>query len=316
MVGHRLVTLGSLIGVCMLSGSVVMGAPPAVGPTAPPVSKIANVLPAVYLSAVKHVAPPVRVQGVQAVMNRVPTSYSTGPLGVELTLSNRSAAPVSQVKVSLTYPAKAGGNLTVEGVLDVPANGTATTTLVEPDGVLQSCSDKKYTAKLDGTGSIDALIRHITVHPNCSNKGTLQNPWLKTTSPDNVSSAKEKTAWVDELHFQGGLLKFEEALVCHQVFNIEAQAGNRTTKTADGMGFTGHTPDGTLVANSVFKLKSNQVLPITVSGSYIGEVGTATFKLTEAYPNLGSAIVNQGITLEISRSCAVAMTLEPGGDPR
>lgn len=295
----------SLSTVLVLAGvtvvSVSAGAAGSASP-APSTSQVvpaapgSALLPALFVSAVKH-------QGV----------YASGALSMEVTLTNRSKVAVTQVHVE-QMRAVVGANTKTSlfSVVDVPADGSVKVTFNDPDGLDSGCVDKEYTLLLGGAGSIDTRPRSVHAHPTCTFSGKIANPFWQMT-PDHAEAEKNGKAYVDTIHFTGENTKIESALTCGKAVHVEGFVNNQTKKNGNNVFFTLTAPDGKTSAASVgpLAIASGQAKTFSMMNGFTGHAGVHAFKVVDVNASLGAGgVVNQGLTMTVSRSCTVDMVLE------
>jgi hypothetical protein len=282
------------IGLLAASSTVRAESPPAPRVGSPPRITGQAVLAAIGVASVEyHRATPSK-------------PYSDGPLGMDITLVNRSDVVAKQIRVEQDRPAKGGAIAAVQTVVDVPAKGRVTVTLIDPDGLGSACEAKHYTVLLGGAGDIDRSPRKVTAHPACVFGPAVDNPFDRA-KPDAVVDVRSHFVYVDDLTIDG-------PLACGSSFRVKGRIVNHSTKTASNV--TAHlyanaTRTVSLGATSAIDIPVNQsrAFAIHVDPEWSAADAALPFRIQDGTTTL--QLHNQGLAVTPIRRCEVTMALEP-----
>lgn len=226
--------------------------------------------------------------------------YTGGALAVMVTVDNPAAWPVDNVTVKFNY-----GTGVLEQVISLPAQSSKQVPFVDPAGFQSTCAPRDYTLSLAGDLAI-TTPRTGRITPTCTYASRVVDPWDKAV-PDRV---------VEE---QSGHAFFTNATIaspptCTKGVTINGVIANKSKKASPSLLVQARAGNVSKAQSpAAFPLGAGEWQKITVPP--YGPPGDPTGKLDVSVvdwtKSLGGWLINQGMTVETTRTCTLAFKLEP-----
>lgn len=225
--------------------------------------------------------------------------YTGGAVAVLVTVDNPAAWPVDNVTVKLNY-----GTGVVEQVISLPAQSSKQVPFVDPVGFLSTCAPRDYTLSLAGDLAI-TTPRTGRITPTCTYASKVVDPWDKAV-PDRVVEEQS-----DHAFFTNATIPSPPT--CTKGLTINGVISNRSKKASPSLVVQAHAGNVTKAQTpTAFPLAAGEgkkitLLPYGPAGDPTGKLDVTVIDWTKS---LGGWLLNQGMTVETTRSCTLAFKLE------